>query len=180
MTFNIRNKRLSDDEFFKIRNEEVLTQWETGKQIADLDENIAIARELSQGKSYAITLSEYKKNGTNIFESQFGQALTEYMIDGITYVEENSDLYPNGVWTIFSDTYTRKSDSKKAAAGIERSRQEGMNMLNGWPVVCNGVEEARKILKAANCPLNLHSADEDARLQTEKVYSRCGKCCQVF
>jgi methylaspartate mutase epsilon subunit len=144
-------------------------QWETGKTVADLEENIEAAKELSQGKNYALTLAEHKKNGTNILEPQFGQALTEYMIDGITYVEENSDLYPNGVWTLFSDTYTRKCDFKKAAAGIERSRKEGMNMLNGWPNVCFGVEEARKITRAAKCPLNLNSADEDARLQTEIV-----------
>ncbi len=171
MIFDIRNKRLSDEEFFKIRNEEVLLQWETGKQIANLNENIAIAKELSKGKNYALTLAEHKKNGSNIFEPQFGQALTEYMIEGITYVEENSDLYPNGVWTIFSDSYTRKCDFKRAAAGIERSKKEGMNMLNGWPVVCYGVEEARKILQAVKCPLNLNSADEDARLQTEIVFA---------
>lgn len=171
MAFDIRNKRLSDKEFFKIRNEEVLTQWETGRQIENLDENIAIARELSRDKSYALTLAEHKKNGTNTFEPQFGQALTEYMIEGISYVEANSDLYPHGVWTIFSDSYTRKADFARAAAGIERSREEGMNMLNGWPVVNFGVEEARKIIKAVKCPLNLNSADEEARLQTEIVFA---------
>jgi len=171
MTPNIKNERLTDEEFFKIRKEEVLIQWETGKQIANLDENIEIAKELTKGKNYALTLVEHKKNGSNLFEPQFGQALTEYMIKGIQYVEENSDLFPHGVWTIFSDTYTRKNDFKRAAAGIERSRKEGMNMLNGWPVVCHGVEEARKITKAAKCPLNLNSADEDSRLQTEIVFA---------
>ena len=171
MTIKVRNKRLTDEEFFKIRNEEVLTQWETGKQVANLEENIAVAKELSQGKNYALTLAEHKKNGTNVLEPQFGQALTEYMIEGIQYVEANSDLYPHGVWTIFSDTYTRKNDYQRAAAGIERSKKEGMNMLNGWPVVGYGVEEARKITKAAKCPLNLNSADEDSRLSTEIVFA---------
>ena len=113
MAFDIRNKRLSDEEFYKKRKE-VLSQWETGKQVADLDENIAAARELSQGKSYARTLAEHKKNGENLFEPQFGQALTEYMVEGISYVEANSDLYPHGVWTIFSDTYTRKCNFVRA------------------------------------------------------------------
>jgi methylaspartate mutase epsilon subunit len=126
----IRNKRQSDEEFLKKRNE-VLKQWETGKQVANLGENIAAARELSQSKSYARTLAEHKKKGMNLFEPQFGQALTEYIIDGIAYVEANSGLYPHGVWTIFSDTYTRKCDFVRAAAGMERSRKEGMNMLNG-------------------------------------------------
>jgi methylaspartate mutase epsilon subunit len=148
MAFAIRNKKLSDEEFFKKR-EEVLKQWETGRQVANLKENIAVAGELSRGKSYALTLAEHKTKGMNLFEPQFGQALTEYMIEGIMYVEENSDLYPHGAWTIFSDTYTRKCDFVRAAEGIERSRKEGMSMLNGWPIVCFGVEEARKIIQAA-------------------------------
>ena len=166
MTFDIRNERLGDEEFFE-RREEVLRQWETGRQVSDLNENIAAARELSKGKSYALTLAEHKAKGMNLLEPQFGQALTEYMTEGLTYVEANSDLYPHGVWTIFSDTYTRKCDFARAAEGMERSRKEGMSMLNGWPIVCCGVEDARKIIKAAKCPLNLNSADEDAGLQTE-------------
>jgi methylaspartate mutase epsilon subunit len=149
MAFDIRNERLSDEGFFKKR-EEVLKQWETGKQVANLNESIAAARELSQGKSYALTLAEHKAKGMNLLEPQFGQALTKYMIEGLTYVETNSDLYPHGVWTIFSDTYTRKCDFARAAAGMERSRREGMSMLNGWPIVCCGVEEAREIIKAGD------------------------------
>jgi methylaspartate mutase epsilon subunit len=170
MAFDIKNEKLSNEEFFK-RRSEVLNQWETGRQVANLFENIAAAKELSHGKSYALTLAEHKKKGANLFEPQFGQALTEYMVDGISYVEANSDLYPHGVWTIFSDTYTRKCDFNRAAAGMERSRIERMNMLNGWPIVCCGVEEARKILQAAKCPLNLNSADEDAGLQTEIAFA---------
>ena len=43
---SVRNQRLTDDEFFRIRREEVLPQWETGKDIENLDENVAAAREL--------------------------------------------------------------------------------------------------------------------------------------
>lgn len=166
MAFDISNQQLSDEEFHKKRGE-VLAQWETGRQVSDLDENIAAARELSRGKSYARTLAEHKEKGENLFEPQFGQALTEYMVEGLSYVEANSDLYPHGAWTIFSDTYTRKRKFVQAAEGMERSRKEGMSMLNGWPIVCCGVEDARKILKAAKCPLNLNAADEEAGLQVE-------------
>jgi methylaspartate mutase epsilon subunit len=81
MAFNIRNKMLSDEEFFNKRKE-VLKQWETGRQVANLNENIAAARELSKGKSYALALAEHKSKGANILEPQFGQALTEYMTEG--------------------------------------------------------------------------------------------------
>jgi methylaspartate mutase epsilon subunit len=163
----IRNKRLSDDEFFRIRKEEVLPQWETGKQIEDLDECIAAAEEISRGKNHAFRLKEAKENGTHILIPQFGRALTEYMIEGFQYVEAAADLAPNGIWHIHSDSYTRKLDFEKAAAGIERSRQEGMSMLNGWPIVNFGVEDARKIMRASQLPLQLNSTDEDGRLASE-------------
>ncbi|MBN1629808.1 MAG: hypothetical protein JW990_08590 [Thermoleophilia bacterium] len=166
MSQKIRNQRLSDEEFFRIRKEEVLPQWETGKDIEDLDECIAAAKELSQGKSHALKHKEAEERGIHLLMPQFGRALTEYTIEGLQYVEAEG-LAPDGVWIIFSDSYTRKLDFERAAAGIERSRQEGMSMLNGWPIVNFGVEEARKIRRASQVPLTLNSTDEDGRLASE-------------
>jgi methylaspartate mutase epsilon subunit len=167
MNVKVRNVRLSDEEFFRIRNQEVLPQWETGKQIQDLGECIAVAGELSQGKNYARKLIEARERGIQLLTPQFGRALTEYMTEGLCYVETEGGLAPDGCWIIFSDSYTRKLDFEKAGAGIERSRQEGMSMLNGWPIVNFGVEEARKIRRASACPLTLNSTDEDGRLASE-------------
>jgi len=173
MNYTIRNKRLSDDEFFKIRKEEVLPMWETGKAVENLDECIAAAKELSQvslgaqGKRAALKLKDAKEKGTHVLIPQFGRALTEYMVDGLSYVEEHSELAPNGFWLIYSDSYTRKLNFKKAAEGIERSRQEGMSMLNGWPIVNFGVEEARRVMQATTVPLSFNSTDEDGRLASE-------------
>ena len=175
----IKNKRLPDDQFFKIRKEEVLPMWETGKDIEDLDECIAAAKELSQGKNYAMRLVDAKKNGTHLLIPQFGRALTEYMVEGFRYVEEESDLAPNGLWNIFSDSYTRKLDFKNAAAGIERSKKEGMSMLNGWPIVNFGVEEARKVKQATKVPLTLNSTDEDGRLASEIALAAGWNACNT-
>ncbi|MCE5253842.1 MAG: hypothetical protein LLG45_06510 [Actinomycetia bacterium] len=166
MSPKIRNKRLSDDEFLRIRKEEVLPQWETGKQIEDLDECIAAAKELSQGKNHALKHKEAEERGIHLLMPQFGRALTEYTIEGLQHVEAEG-LAPDGVWIIFSDSYTRKLDFERAAIGIERSRQEGMSMLNGWPIVNFGVEEARRIRRASQVPLTLNSTDEDGRLASE-------------
>ncbi len=163
----VRNRKLSDEEFFKIRNEQVLPQWETGKAIQDLDECIAAARQLTEGKNHAIILKEAKKAGRFMLIPQFGRALTEYMIEGLQFVESETDIVPEGNWNLYSDSYTRKNDYKSAAVGIERSRAEGMSMLNGWPVVNYGVEEARRITEASSLPLQYVTCDEDARLAAE-------------
>lgn len=165
--YNIRNKRLDDDEFFRIRNEEVLPMWETGKQLQDFDECVAAAREYSEGKNYADLILKAESERRHLLQPQFGQATTEMMIDGMTYVEDNSPLQDFGLWNIFSDSYTRKCDFKMAQVGLDRSLKEGVTNLNGWPIVNYGVEEARKIKKTIRCPLTLNSTDEDGRLASE-------------
>jgi len=167
--YAIRNKRLTDGEFFRIRKEEVLPQWETSREIENLDENIAAAYELSvgQGRNYALAQLDAQERGIHLFQPQFGQGLTEFMLDGMGYVEENSPLVPNGLWNVFSDSYTRKNNYKMAAEGMERSRKEGVTMLNGWPIVNSGVEEARRIKRAIKSPMSLNSTDEDGRLASE-------------
>ena len=167
--YAIRNKRLTDEEFFRIRKEEVLPQWETSRDIENLDENIAAAYEHSVGlgRNYAITLRDASVRGIHLFQPQFGQALTEYMLAGMGYVEENSSIVPDGLWNVFTDSYTRKNKYDQAADGIVRSRKEGATMLNGWPIVNHGVHEARKIKKAIKSPMSLNSTDEDGRLASE-------------
>lgn len=179
MPQSVRNERLSDDEFFRIRNQEVLPQWETGKALQDLDECIAAAKELSNGKNQALKLKAAKEAGSHILIPQFGRALTEYMVEGLQFVEQESGLAPNGSWLIYSDSYTRKNDYRSAAAGIERSRKEGMSMLNGWPVVNFGVEEARKIIQASQVSLHFNSTDEDGRLASEIVLAAGWSGCSV-
>lgn len=167
----VRNRRLSDEEFFQIRRDEVLPQWRTGREVADLNDNIQAAKELSCGKNQAETFLRARDSGSHLLIPQFGRALTEYMVDGITYVEEQSHLVPDGLWNIYSDSYTRKNRYDKAQEGIERSRAENMSMLNGWPVVNFGVAEARKILQATELSLHYNPADEDGRLACEIVFA---------
>jgi len=102
MTDPIRNMRLSDDEFFRIRRDEVLSQWETGKALEDLDECIAAARELSSGKNQALKLKAARDSGRPILIPQFGRALTEYVIEGLTYVEREAGFAPHGSRLIYS------------------------------------------------------------------------------
>ncbi len=167
--YTIRNRRLTDEEFFHIRNTEVLPQWETGKDIADLNECFAAAKELSVGlgRNYAIHNRNARDKNVHNIQPQFGQATTDFMIEGMSFVEQNSPMVPTGAWNIFSDSYTRKNNYKMAQVGIERSLAEGVTMLNGWPIVNFGVEEARRIKRAIKSPMSLNSTDADGRLASE-------------
>lgn len=179
MTEKVMNKRLADDEFLRIRKTQVLPQWETGREIEDLQECIAYAREVPAARRHGLVLKEARDRGTHVLIPQFGQALTEYMIKGLQHVEEAAGLGPAACWNIYSDSYTRKLEFKKAAAGIERSRQEGMSMLNGWPIVNFGVHQARKIAEASRVPLTLNSTDEDGRLASEIALAAGWNACNT-
>lgn len=41
----VYNVMLDDEEFFRIRNEEVLPQWKTGKQIENFEETVESSRQ---------------------------------------------------------------------------------------------------------------------------------------
>jgi len=162
---NVRNKRLTDEQFHKIRKD-VLLQWETGKEI-NLEEAVAYRRQLPV-KNCAITMKNAKENGNFVAMAQIGRAPFEQTLDGIHYIEENSDASAEDtMFTIYSDSYTRKSNFAMAQKGIERSIQEGTTMLNGYPIVNYGVKYARKLQEAIKSPLLLNTADEDSRLQLE-------------
>lgn len=163
----IRNKRLDDEEFFRIRNEEVLPMWKTGEQVKDLDECIAAAKELSAGKNYAERQMEARNNGIHNLQPQFGHGITELLIEGVQYVENESPLLPHGVWNFYTDSYTRKCSFDMAQVGIERTRAEGQTMLNGYPIVNLGLEESRKVKEAVRAPITMNSTDEDGRLASE-------------
>lgn len=166
---NVQNKRLTDDQFQKIRKE-VLLQWETGKEI-DLDEAVAYRRQFPE-RNCALAMKKAKENGDIIVMPQIGRAPFEQTLSALQFIEENSDASESDIDTmylIYSDSYTRKSNFKMAQKGIERSIQEGTTMLNGYPVVNYGVKYARKLQEAIKSPLMLNTADEDSRLQLEIV-----------
>ena len=56
MEFEIKNKKLTDDEFYKIR-EEILSTWETGKDAVDLQAGI----DYQKSKSNAHCRNSFRK-----------------------------------------------------------------------------------------------------------------------
>ena len=62
---DIQNKRLSDEEFNRIR-EEVLTQWPTGKDV-DIEEAVAYHKAMPECRKFSKKLI-YKNSISNLFQ----------------------------------------------------------------------------------------------------------------
>ncbi|MFP3975839.1 MAG: methylaspartate mutase subunit E [Dehalococcoidia bacterium] len=159
----IRNKKLTEDEFFKQREEEVLSQWPTGKDI-DLNEAIEYHKSLPPEKNFVNKL-RYAKEHNEIYASTgMGKATVEEQMELIQYVEKEGQADLVG---LSPDSLTRQKDYEAAQRGLDESVRRGESMLNGLAVVNHGVSGIRKLVESVNCPVQPRYGAADARLCDE-------------
>lgn len=82
---DIRNKRLSDDEFYGIRKE-ILEQWPTGKDV-DFDEAVEYHKNMPESKSFSRKLSAAKKERRTLIQPRAGVALIDEHIKLLQYLQ---------------------------------------------------------------------------------------------
>ncbi|MDR2483865.1 MAG: methylaspartate mutase subunit E [Treponema sp.] len=162
----LENKRINDDEFYKIRKE-ALAQWPTGKEV-DLDASFTYHKNLPEHKIFSKKLLKAKKSGTTLIQPRAGVALINEHIKLLAYLQDNgeADLLPTTI-----DSYTRQNRFQKAEEGIEESIKLNKSMLNGFPAVNHGVAGCRQIIEALDIPVQVRHGTPDARLLTEIAYA---------
>ena len=163
---DIRNKKLSDDEFYGIRKE-IMGQWPTGKDV-DFDEAIEYHKSMPESKSFSKKLSEAKKERKTLIQPRAGVALIEDHIKLLQYLQNNgeADLLPTTI-----DSYTRQNRYEEAENGIKESIRTQKSMLNGFPAVNHGVYGCRQIIENLDIPVQVRHGTPDARLLTEICYA---------
>ena len=162
----MKNKKLTEDEFFKER-QEVLAQWPTGKDV-DLDEAIAFHKSLPPGKVYVHKL-RYAKEHSKIYAiTGMGKATIEEQIELLTYVEKEgmADLLGTS-----PDSFSRQLSFDEAEKHLEESRKAGKSLLNGLPIVNHGVAGFRRVIEAVHSPISLRYGAADPRLIDEIGYA---------
>ena len=163
---DIRNKRISDDEFSRLR-QEVLAQWPTGKGV-DLEEAVAYHKSMPQSRIFSKKLLDAKKEGRTLVQPRAGVPVIEEHIKLMQYLEKEgeADLLPTTI-----DSYTRQNRYTEAENGISESIRLGRAMLNGFPAVNHGVSGCRQVIESVNVPLQVRHGTPDARLLTEVAYA---------
>jgi methylaspartate mutase epsilon subunit len=158
----IRNRKLTEDEFFKER-QEVLAQWPTGKDV-DLDEAIAFHKSLPHHKNWVNKMRYAKEHGETYAITGMGKATIEEQIELLAYVEKEglADILGTSV-----DSYSRQNDYAAAETGLEESIKRGRSVLNGLPLVNHGVAGFRKVIAAINSPVSMRYGAADPRLIDE-------------
>lgn len=158
----IKNTKLSNDEFFAQRKE-VLEQWTTGKGV-DFEEAVKYQKAIPEEKRFGSKLAKAKEEGVTLIQPRAGVALYTEHIKLLQYLENEggADLLPSTI-----DSYTRLNRYKEAEIGIEKSKESGRSMLNGFPAVNYGVDICRTVTSALKNPVQVRHGTPDARLLTE-------------
>lgn len=163
---DIQNKRLSDDEFNRLR-QEVLAQWPTGKDV-DIEEAVAYHKAMPESRNFSKKLLAAKRDNRTLVQPRAGVPVVEEHIKLMQYLEEHgeADLLPSTI-----DSYTRQNRYEEAENGISESLRLERAMLNGFPAVNHGVAKCRQVIESVNVPMQVRHGTPDARLLTEITYA---------
>ena len=162
----LRNKRISEEEFLKMR-EEVLASWPTGKEV-DLDEAVEYLKQLPDNRNFAKKLYKARNLERVLIQPRAGVATEKEHIKLLRYLEKvgGADFLPTTV-----DSYTRQNRYDEAEVGIRESMSTGKSMLNGYPVVNHGVASCRRVAESINVPLQARHGTPDGRLVAEIIHA---------
>ena len=140
---DIRNKKLSDDEFYGIRKEILGTSGQQEKTLI-LDEAVEYHKNMPETKSFSRKLSQAKKERKTLIQPRAGVALIDEHIKLLQYLQDKgeADLLPTTI-----DSYTRQNRYEEAEVGIKESIHTQKSMLNGFPAVNHGVYGCRQIIE---------------------------------
>ena len=171
MATDIRNKKLSDDEFFRTQKE-ILQTWETGKDV-NFKEAVDFHKSLPKHKIFSEKLTKAKKDGRTLIQPRAGVGLLENHIKLLKHLQDfgGADLLPTTI-----DSYTRQNQYQNCEEGIRREKEGMANgnfhpYLNGFPAVNHGVAGCRELIEALDTPIQVRHGPPDARLLTEIAYA---------
>lgn len=141
-----------------------MEHWPTGKGV-DFDEAVKYQKEIPAKKRFGEKLAKAAaEGGVTLIQPRAGVALYAEHIKLLQYLETEgeADLLPTTI-----DSYTRLNRYKEAEIGIEKSKETGRSMLNGFPAVNYGVDICRTVTSSLKSPVQVRHGTPDARLLTE-------------
>ncbi|MGD0914844.1 MAG: hypothetical protein ABSB22_00155 [Thermodesulfobacteriota bacterium] len=140
----IRNKRIDEDRFLKMR-EPVLALWPTGKEV-DLDEAIEYQKNLPETKSFLKVIERLHREEKTVVFPRAGTPILEDQISLCKNLERSGVPFI----PVTTDSYTRLLQFKKVEEALEESIRTAKPMLNGYPLINHGVKKTRKVIESVS------------------------------
>jgi methylaspartate mutase epsilon subunit len=144
METKLRNKRLDENEFLKMRGP-FLAQWQTGREV-DLDEAVEYQKKLPDSKNWHKVAQKLHIEGRTAIFPRAGTGLLEDQISlSKKLVESRVPFIP-----VTTDSYTRQLDFEKVEGILAEMKKTGRNLLNGYPIINYGVKQTRRIIESVD------------------------------
>ncbi len=139
----------------------ILAGWKTGQDV-HLEDGFRFHENLPPEKRFPEVLDQAVAERRLLLQPRAGVALLEEHIRLLAILSEHADLLPTTI-----DAYTRQNRYEEAEKGIEKSRQAGHSLLNGFPAVNHGLAACRSIIESISKPVQVRHGTPDARLLAE-------------
>jgi methylaspartate mutase epsilon subunit len=158
----IRNRKLSEKEFFKQRKE-VLAMWPTGSNV-DLVEAIEYHKNMPVERNGALKAMEAKKAKRSELFCSSGTDTIAAHTELLQYCRKVGKVdYASS----YIDSFTRTGRFELAEKGLKEAQKSGRQVLNGFPFVCHGVAGTRQVMEAIDMPVFVWGPAVDLRLVME-------------
>ncbi|MDA1677506.1 methylaspartate mutase subunit E [Bacillus cereus group sp. TH152-1LC] len=161
------NKKISNDEFFKIR-EIVLNSWRTGIEASSLEANYKYLKKIPPNKNMAYQLRKAKKEQVTLAQPRCGVTLIDDQIKLLNFLKNTGEA---DLLTATIDSYTRNNNYEKVEKVINGYQNNNRSLLNGFPAVNYGVKNCRTVFEAIDAPLQARHGSPDGRLLAEIIHA---------
>jgi len=153
---------IPEDEFLRMRAAN-LARWPTGAGV-DFDEAVAYHRALPAHKQLALAMRRAHAERRCLTQPRGGFATLAMQKALMIALDRDglADIVPTT-----TDSYTRNEQFAAAQKGAEESERLGRSLLNGFPIVNNGVAACRTLIESIEKPAIMLTGTAMPKLTSE-------------
>jgi methylaspartate mutase epsilon subunit len=158
----LREGAITEDTFVQMRAAN-LARWPSGRGV-DFDEAVAYHRALPAHKQLARAMRLAHDEGRCLTQPRGGFATLDMQKALMIALDREglADIVPTT-----TDSYTRNEQFAAAQKGADESERLGRSLLNGFPIVNNGVAVCRELIEAIDKPAIMLTGTAMPRLTAE-------------
>ena len=148
----VSHQRVDDELLMKKRREE-LDKWPTGKEV-DFEEAVAYQKSLPDSKIWWKVMMKLQEEGRMSVFPRAGTPILEQMIELCQGLRESGVV----LIPVTTDSYTRLGHYEKVEEILKECERTGKPLLNGYPIINQGVKKTRKLVESVDAAFSPRGA----------------------
>ena len=137
-------KKIDEELMLKKRRKE-LDKWPTGKEV-DFEDAVAYQKSLPDSKVWWKVMMKLQAEGRMSVFPRAGHPVLEKMIDICQGLRESGVV----LIPVTTDSYSRLGQYEKVQGILDECNRTGKPLLNGYPIINQGVKQTRKLIEAVD------------------------------